>query len=411
MVRDRHFLQQRDKQRGSASIFVVIFTMLIISTIVIGFTGIILRDQSEASDVDLSETAYDSALAGVEDAKRSVSKYLKYCGEGGTGSVSDCNTWRNAFTNCNANNVILYGSSSNQERLITTVSGSSKQIELNQAYTCVKIAMDTPNYLGNDLPDGQQAFIPLRGTGDFSTIRISWFSRDNINRESSGSTADQVSLSAPVDETVTAPALPYNNTTNWPTNRPPVLRAQYIQVPNNFNLTDFDETSTDGLESNTNSLFMYPTRGSLANRGALSDIAPRFNNVATSWQVSCKNTVTDDSYACSAELTVPATYGGGNKASAYLVLRPFYNLTDYRIELLGAGGAIVNFSGVQPLVDSTGRANDIFRRVSARIETASGANVMPVGAVETTGNFCKTFSVTDDLSGYSSGGCDPNEGL
>lgn len=393
---------------GAASIFVVIFTMLIISTIVVGFTGIMLRDQSQASDMDLSKTAYDSALAGVEDAKRAVSKYFTSCGSGGSGSPSDCTSWRNAFLNCNSNSVILYGATGNEERVITTKAGSANQIELNQAYTCVKTQLDTSDYLGKDLPDGQQVFIPLRGAGAFNTIKISWFSRDNINREVTGSNKDKVSLTP--RSTTQSPELPYNTTTNWPTNRPPVLRAQYIQVPASFSLTDFDEPSTDGTQSNTNSLFMYPTDGTVDNVGALVDIAPRFDNTAEPWQVSCRSTVTDAGYACSASLEVPIPYGGGAASSAYLVLRPFYNLTDYKVELLNSG-TVVNFTGVQPQVDSTGRANDIFRRVSARIEPISGGSLMPIGAVETAGNFCKTFSVTDKREGYDSGSCNPNEGF
>ena len=58
-------IQQFNNNQGAASIFLVIFTMLIITTIVLGFTNIILRDQSQASNVDMSKSAYDSSLAGV----------------------------------------------------------------------------------------------------------------------------------------------------------------------------------------------------------------------------------------------------------------------------------------------------------------------------------------------------------
>lgn len=402
-------LKSQHSLPGSASIFVVIFTMLIISTIVVGFTGIMLREQSQASDMDLSKSAYDSALAGVEDAKRAVNKFIKGCGPGGTASSSDCATWKNAFSQCNSNRVIVYGVSDTGETKISTSTGpgAGAQLELNRAYTCVKTTMETPDYIGSELPDGQQAFIPLRSAGSFNTVKISWFSRENINRELTGVNRDRVNLLAP--STVT-PEFPYNTPANWPSNRPPVLRAQYIQTPATFSLTDFDETSTDGLESNTNSVFMYPVSGSASNDQSIADVAARFDNTVEPWQVSCRLTVTDNGYACSATLSVPSPLGGGAVNNAYLVLKPFYNLTDYKIELLN-GATIVNFNGVQPQVDSTGRANDIFRRVAARIEPVTGASAMPVAAVETSGNFCKTFAVTDQAAGYSDGACNPNEGL
>ena len=398
-------IQQFNNNQGAASIFLLIFTMLIITTIVLGFTNIILRDQSQASNVDMSKSAYDSSLAGVEDAKRAVTRYIQECGPGGTATAATCNAWRAAFPNCNSNNVIVFGASatSDAERLITTSVSSTAETDLDQAYTCVKTTLDTPDYIGS-IKEDEQMLIPLRGVNSFNKIRISWFTRDNINREIAVADRDKVSLSSP---TAGSASLPYNNSSNWPTNRPPLLRAQYIQVPSGFRLTDFDESSTDGTLSNTNSMFMYPVRGSASsnNQGKIVDIAPRFDNSAAPWQVLCRQTVTDNGYACSATVEVPGTLTG-SVSSAYLSLRPFYNLTDYKVELL-SGDSVVNFSGVQPMVDSTGRANNIFRRVSARIEPSNGASLMPLGAVETSGNFCKTFSVTDVPEGYDAGDCTP----
>jgi hypothetical protein len=65
------------------------------------------------------------------------------------------------------------------------------------------------------------------------------------------------------------------------------------------------------------------------------------------------------------------------------------------------------FQGVQPLVDSTGRAGDLFRRVKARIEPTGG--IYPEAAIDVTNNFCKTFQVTDNIANYSTGTCYPGE--
>ena len=67
---------------------------------------------------------------------------------------------------------------------------------------------------------------------------------------------------------------------------------------------------------------------------------------------------------------------------------------------------VVPFDGVQPIVDSTGRASDLFRRVKARVELASNV-VYPGAAVDVHGNFCKTFRVTDRLQDYDAGSCTP----
>ena len=60
-------LLQKTK-RGGASMFVVMFTMIILSIITLGFTRLIISEATKTTNTDLSQSAYDSALAGVEDA-------------------------------------------------------------------------------------------------------------------------------------------------------------------------------------------------------------------------------------------------------------------------------------------------------------------------------------------------------
>ena len=62
-------------RRGAVSIFIVVFTALLISIITVGFIRIMMRDQQRATDSDLSNSAMDSARAGVEDAKRALQRY------------------------------------------------------------------------------------------------------------------------------------------------------------------------------------------------------------------------------------------------------------------------------------------------------------------------------------------------
>ena len=61
-----NFVKER---KGAASLYVVIFATILFGVITLSFIRIILSESSQTSNDDLSQSAYDSALAGVEDAK------------------------------------------------------------------------------------------------------------------------------------------------------------------------------------------------------------------------------------------------------------------------------------------------------------------------------------------------------
>ena len=93
-------LNREQKESGAVSMFVVIFAMLIITVITISFLRLMMVDQQQASDNDLSQSAYDSAQAGVEDAKRALLHYQQVCST----TPSNCATLSDAISTseCNA---------------------------------------------------------------------------------------------------------------------------------------------------------------------------------------------------------------------------------------------------------------------------------------------------------------------
>jgi hypothetical protein len=86
---------------------------------------------------------------------------------------------------------------------------------------------------------------------------------------------------------------------------------------------------------------------------------------------------------------------------AYLRLSTLYNASHFMVKLYNTdtGSSLVRFKGVQPQVDSTGRANDMFRRVQALVEL-KGVVTYPEAAVDIAGNLCKNFLITDTESHY-----------
>jgi hypothetical protein len=100
--------------------------------------------------------------------------------------------------------------------------------------------------------------------------------------------------------------------------------------------------------------------------------------------------------------------GGANDRKAYMRLTPLYNGAHFRVTM-SQNGSERKFDGIQPLVDSTGRANDIFRRVVSRVNLTDTSFPYPDAAVDLMGNLCKSFSITDTAyyPGTGDGVCTP----
>ena len=227
-------LRTRINEHGAVSLFVVVFATLLITVLTVGFVRIMLTDQQQAMANDLSQSAYDSALAGVEDAKRA----LLACADGSEAACTaieagECTTLLDA-------GVVAFNGqdASSTEVLIQSTIGDDSQ-RLDQAYTCVIVEPNTTDVL-QPLGVGESIMVPLRGVGPFTDVQISW-------TRSSDTAGDPTYYDTPV-------TLPSAGSNEWAPSTPSLLRAQLIQFADDgFTLDDFNVTD-DG--SNANTLFM-----------------------------------------------------------------------------------------------------------------------------------------------------------
>jgi Tfp pilus assembly protein PilX len=367
-----------NKQYGEVAIFVVIFAALLITVVTVSFVSIMIKDQQQASNTDLSQSAYDSAQAGVEDAKRAI---LKCISEG-----SKCDMSTASVINSPKCNVAIdtLGDVTNKDGTPVTVGNSN----MNQAYTCTTISLNTSDFLGT-LAVNQSKIIPLIGTSQFNKIQIQWFTNNDLGSSYNG----QVSLPG---SSVLTPLFAQNS---WTANIPPIMRTQLIQFGSSFKLTDFDATSNN--QSNSNTLFLYPAQSGSNSTDFSLDGQKNVNpgNPGSPMPISCQSNFNFANYACTATISLPNPIGAGNR-TAFLRLTSLYNKTSYRVTLLN-GVNNIQFNGVQPSIDSTGRASDLYRRVQARVELTDINFPYPDAAVDLTGNFCKDFMITDSSSDYS----------
>lgn len=383
-------------QRGAVSIFVVIFAALLITIVTVSFIRLMVTDQNQATNNDLSQSAYDSAQAGVEDAKRALLRYQSVCQ---TEGAAACELLAQQLSTNECNQALRIGdvvptSGELSDEVPIQQSTSATDAILDQAYTCVTIDLETPDYLGS-LAANQSKLIPLIGkAGDGSTrfdrVTLEWFSREDIGTGSGTGVSLLAAQSAP---------LPLREQDEWPANRPALMRVSLMQHGTQFTLDDFDYSS--GASSNGNTLFLYPTSTSSSptqpfsrdsRRASASATTPADIAVDTPLGVECTPSLAEGGYACRTTLLLPEPINGGDR-TAFLRLTALYNASHYRVTLSNVATA-VNFNGVQPEIDSTGRANDLFRRVATRVDLVDTNFPMPNGALELSGNLCKDFSVT-----------------
>lgn len=143
---------------------------------------------------------------------------------------------------------------------------------------------------------------------------------------------------------------------------------------------------------------MYPSETGLDNMDFATDARRNPNNAPQ--LARCNDSLAANEYACSVTLRLPNPIdNNAANRNAFLHLNALYNSAHYKVELR-RGATPVQFNRVQPIVDSTGRANDAFRRVQARVELKSDFTY-PDAAIDIEGDLCKNFTITDNDSGYS----------
>lgn len=378
---------------GAVSLFLVIFAMLLITVVTLSFLRTMLADQQQASIRDLSKSAYDSALAGTEDAKRALIHYRTLCASGDAGACALLKNTINSNT-CNQGLANVVDTSNNKEVQVKQ-SQSANDAQLNQAYTCVKMQLETDDYLGT-LEANTSKIIPLKSTGTFSQVLLQWFTTDDLG--ALGATSVNLQSKPPQSDPggTNQGIWPMLAQSSWPTTRPPVMRTQMFQHGANFTLSSFDSNTT-GV-SNANTLFLYPIGSTGVVSGVVdtwtfTDRDSRLAPTGAPLGTMCSGRLNGGGYSCSVTLNMPVPIGNDPAdltRTAFLRLTALYKSTHYRVSMVGT-----QFNGVQPSIDSTGRANDQYRRVESRVDLIDTNFPFPEAALDVSGNLCKNFLVTD----------------
>ena len=418
---------------GAVSIYIVVFLTLIFGVITMSFIRIVLNDATESTNTDLYRSAYDSALAGVEDAKIALLKYHDCLSQGAVGKSGAASGTCSRIIyemeqganqdDCDVVQRVLGRSQEEQNEVVvqetqrSTDAGNSA--DLSQAYTCVKITEETDDYLTTLTSSDDNRIIPIRSSeiNSVNAIEFSWYSLANGNENYMGGSFKS------------------NNTQKPYT--PPVVTLDIFQTDTNtdgncggadasspcFSIGELSVNNSNSSGTDHAMLVFRPVQGGGTNyisKGEVLDHSDKYNNAPIN--VNCDPS---SSFYCKVVIELPDTFRRTPRADATSFLRatlPYERPnTDISVALckgINSGSCTdkTKFTGVQAAIDSTGRANDLYRRVETRVELVDIYYPYPEFSLYLSGNgneANKRFYVTNNCwqtDNGNAGGC-ANSGI
>ena len=433
---------------GAASFYVVAFSTLILVIIAASFATAIIAEMARTSNDDLSQSAYDAALAGVEDAKLAYMNYQNCKNSGakkGNSKPSEgpitCEDiiWWMENPDCDMVAHILgrIGKDEGGEVLVektmsTGSDGDSDQ--MNQAYTCVVIKTDLTDNVGTLSSTDSYRVIRVKlaegsDANDIGAAKISWYLSDNGEEENETS----LSYNNFLNDKVVFKPISENGASV-----PPTLAVQLVQTTSNFTLAQLNGKTTDN-KTDRATVYLVPlgkdTNTSNSGNDNYIDVYNNGENVIGKEQVANTNSQTknlpfvvhcDDEerrYVCTAIMELPEPIGGARVEDTFtfVVSVPYGQPeTDISLELICNGGTDCGKynndgeirptdedgrrtaiqSGAQISIDSTGRANDLYRRVEVRLDNAAAGSsaAFPFYAVEVLEDDPQNAALEKDLS-------------
>lgn len=365
-------LGSRKTKRGVASFYVVIFATILFGVMTLGFMRIILSESSQSSDDDLSRSAYDAAMMGVEDAKTAVNRYYECLRTSNSANCQGSLIFDDDCTNgIGIANYLYAGNYDGGEVVIQQgVASGEADDGTGQAYTCVIVRDTVPDYRGVLSSDTRTKVIPLAiydengNSSKISTvkkIRFSWYSVLNEGDKSALDFADG------------------SNTFGVLATTPPTITLSFIRVSNNTQIATLHSANGDDYGSYNYATFaLLPVRSdgsvnTVINSGEIvknGNVTGDTKIPRTPVNVNCNERATD--FVCAVDLDVSGL-SFSNSDSVFLVASMPYGdvTTDFMAAMYEeTDDKPVDFVGVQVSVDSTGRTSDLVRRVETRLDPA-----------------------------------------
>lgn len=364
MLMETRPVKLRRNQRGFASIIIALVLILVLSLITVGFAELMRREQRSALDKQLNSQAYYAAESGINQAVTAI-------------NAGYFNTNLAGKTSC--------GPISGDPYFSTNTVGAST----GSSYPCLLINPTPPNLQYGSIGTTENKVVEFQAVDPnnlsqpaaVNTIEISW-------QDANGGTSF-----APASNNCTSLYPAAGGATNWTYTG--ILRAELIPLNNVGGGNGLDRTDLinnaltaylcpDKTSSNTSANYDNVSTDSSHNTGSSSGIILNGSCSASGKPRFCNATITNLNGANSLK-----------EATFFLVLRSVYSPTAVTVTVCSqncTSNDILNISGAQVLVDSTGKAQDVLRRIQVRVPVHNGYSI-PSGS-QAIQSLCKQLQLT-----------------
>ncbi len=320
--------------------------MAVLSLIVVGFAQLARREQREAFDKQLSTQAFYAAESGINDAMRKI----------------DDGTLTDNKTTCDPG-----------------VFNTSKDLDSSASvsYTCLLIDR-TPSRLEYGAVEvDQSTVVPLNPVNTsvnpfqpqaLSSLDVSWNKDDNGGSGYFYDGSNNIALPAAG-----------NGSGQWGDREAGVLRVDLIPADGGL--------SRDNLANRMFTVFLYP--GVQASDPSSVNYQGNAGGVGGNIQ-RIKCSASNTPRKCKARIIIPAAVSDKHY---YIRMTSIYSNSKVTISALDTLNRQVSFEDGQYVIDSTGRAGDVLKRVRVHKSAGDTDYRYPTYAINSVQNICKRLEV------------------
>lgn len=320
-------MMQKKNQQGMVSLVICMLLMIVISLMTLSFATLSRREQRQALDKQLSTQAFYAAETGINDAAKAI------LDNPSLGDITDCGD--------------VMQNKINPTGIIGILDANS-----STSRTCVLVDQ-TPTQIEDVVGETESSVFLISAAG-LASLDIYWENDSAVSAPAFVSPFDTTAGVFPPDAI-------------WNPNTPGVLTIQLIPFP-------VTGTNRATIASGTIYTFGFPTSsntnqtvtGTAAN-GLIMGGGCAVSNTPRHCKVTLINLVDQD---------------------YYIRLKSTYDPVHVTIEGKNGGGSRLPFVGAQVLIDSTGRANDVTKRVKVYKPLRASAS-LPGSVLEIGDDLCK----------------------